>query len=169
MFSSGHSFLKSLRDARHLYDSFFYSIQSGLRKHWFDSTHDSNPRLKMDYWNLFQIDSRLKKPPEFWFKSTHDSKNFWFDSTHDWMMLFILSFVWPICGIQLNYWLGWPFFGLSTQVLISYDLFWAFDSKAAPDKLIWISSWLKQHLVDLNRFNSWLKGLSRNWLKINSG
>ena len=58
--------------------------------------------------------------------------------------------------------------GLSIQVLTSYDLFWAFDSSAFPDKSIRISSWLKQYLGDLNRLNSWLKQLSRNCLRINS-
>ena len=45
---------------------------------------------------------------------------------------------------------------------------WAFDSSAFTDKLIWISSWIKQYLGDLNRFNSWYNRFSRNWLRINS-
>ena len=47
--------------------------------YWYGSTHDSqwfynnwfkSTRLKMDLWNVIQIDSWLKKLPEFWFKST---------------------------------------------------------------------------------------------------
>ena len=67
-------------------------------------------------------------------------------------------------GIQLNCWLGMTVFGLSTQVPTSYDLFWAFTQVPA-NKLIRISSWLKQCLGDLNRFSSWLKWIPRCWFR----
>ena len=127
-----------------------------LYKTWFQI----NSQLNIDFWNLIQINSRLKKPPEFLFKSTHDSKkNFsecWFESTHDngaihsQLRMSFLGY-----STLLLTWYG--FFGLSIPGLTSYDPFWAFDSNAFPDKLIWIISWLKQYLGDLNRFNSWLK------------
>ena len=104
-----------------------------------------------------------------WFKSTHDSifSESWIESTHDSMILFFPSFVSHFLGIQLYFWHGMTFFGLSTQGLTSYDLFWAFNSSAFTDKLSWISSWLKQHLRDLNRFNSWLKMLPDFSIQIN--
>ena len=85
------------------------------------------------------------------------------------MMLFISSFVWPFLGIQLYRWLGMIFFWLFHS---SVDFVWPFRRLSTklirPDKFIWISSWLKQNLGDLNWFNSRLKRLSRNWLRINS-
>ena len=151
---------------RHGYDSFLFdSIQISLRKFWFDSwlTMASqeliqiNSRIKTDFGTLIQIDSRLKKLPEyfdwnqsrpknfpeFWFKSIHDSQNIWnidstqvmtqwFESTVDFAELFGLSFnSLTIFGLSLNIFLG-------------------------------LSSWLNQYLEDLNPFNSWLKRLSRN-------
>ena len=58
---------------RHGYDSFSF-IQLSLRKFWFDSamTHNGFTKmiqisswLKMDFWNLIQSDSWLKKLPEY--------------------------------------------------------------------------------------------------------
>ena len=87
-------------------------------------------RLKMDFGNLIQIDSRLKMLPEyfvsnhfktkknfpeFWFKSTHDSKTIWnvdsnrvmtqwFEWTVDFADLFwvFTKFRWPFLGIRLR-------------------------------------------------------------------
>ena len=79
-----------------------------------NSTHngftriDSNQLTTQNFWNLIQIDSQLKIPPGFWFKSTHDSKSFqefwvnrlvtqknyleyWFKSAHDSMLFWIPS------------------------------------------------------------------------------
>ena len=56
----------------------------------------------------------------------------------------------------------------STCVLTLYDLFGGFWLKCLPNKLIWISSWIKQYLRYLDQFNSWLKHLPWNWLRIKS-
>ena len=85
------------------------------------------------------------------------------------MTLWIYSF--PVSydlfgGIQLYCWPSWPFLGFP-----SVDFmwpFWAFDSSAFPDQLIWFSSWLKQYLGDLNLFNSWLKMLPNFSIQFNS-
>ena len=50
-----------------------------------------NSRLKMDLWNLIEIDWRLKKLPEFWFKSTHDSNSRILVTIRPWLNLFGLS------------------------------------------------------------------------------
>ena len=134
----------------------FYLIQLGLRKFRFNSTHDS-PWLY-----------------ENWFKSAHDSEEFLkFDSnrvmTQKLSVILIRIKSWLNDPKQLSISLTFlcfhsiplPFFGLSLYII---GLFWAFDSSA----LIRNSSWLKQHLEELNRFNSLLKRLSRNWHRINS-
>ena len=107
---------------RHGYDSVFYSIKLGPRKFWFDLTHDSqwlcknwlNPRFKMDFWNLIEIDPDSKKLPrilikldswlknylEYWFESSHDSKlriNCWFR----WPFWAFTKFRWPFSGFHL--------------------------------------------------------------------
>ena len=85
----------------------------------------NQPTTQNEFLIFIQIDPRLKKLPEFWFKSTHNSKNFlesWLKSTHDFIMKFIPSFEW-LFG-HLTFLLTWyDLFGLSTQVLTSYDLF----------------------------------------------
>ena len=166
------------------YDSLFYSIQLSLRKFWFDTTHDSQWR----YRNWFKSTEYSKCISEIFFKSTHDSKKTfrilnWINSWHNdaihsqFHMTFFghSTFFWkpfPFLGIQLNCWLGdlfwWPI--LETWYS-SVNFVWPFKGfrlKCIPDKLIRISSWLKQYLGNLNRFNSLLKRLSRNWLWINS-
>ena len=63
-------------------------------------------------------------------------------------------------GIQLNCWPFWAFHS-SVDFALHFGCFWL-------EKLIRISSWLKQYLGGRNQFNSWLKQPSRNWLRINS-
>ena len=87
--------------------------------------------------------------------------------------------------IRINTWLNsqfhMSFSGHSTLLLNWYDLFWAFHSSvdfvwpllgafdsSAFRQMVWISTWLKQYVGDLNRFNSWLKRFSMNWFRINS-
>ena len=70
---------------------------------------------------------------------------------------------------------------ITSVLLTSYDLFsdiqvkcsfvWpflAFPLKCLSEKLIRISSWLKQYLRNLHRFNWWHDRTSRNWLRTNS-
>ena len=132
-------------------DLYQLTTQHGFLK--FDSNLTSTQKASSI---LIQINYRLKKS-ESWFESIHDS-----------MMLFIPSFVWPYFSIQLCCWLGWHFLGFRLKSWLRVTFLGAFDSSAFPEKLIWISSWLKQYLGDLNRFNSWLKRFSSNWLRINS-
>ena len=149
------------------YDSLFYSIQLSLRKFWFDTTHDSQWRYK----NWFKSTHDSKWISEILFKSTHKSKKKTFR---------ILNWInsWHNDAIHSQFHM--TFFGHSTQLLTwwpilafhsSVNFVWPFKGfrlKCIPDKLIRISSWLKQYLGNLNRFNSLLKRLSRNWLWINS-
>ena len=166
----------------------FRKLNKSTTHFLFDSTPSQKGLIRINSWltmalqDLIQINSRLKWIYEVWFQSTHDSKssqifysnqlttqeNFsesWVESTHDSIMLFIPSFVWHFLGIEPYWWLGWLFWAFHSSVNFVWP-FWAFDSSAFPDKLIRISSWLKQYLGDLNRFNWWLKHLSRNWLRI---
>ena len=144
---------------------------------WFKSTHDRNGFLEFDSnWLMAQ-----KNFPEFWFKSTHDSKGFpkfWFISTQ--LKNLPGIFIW--INSWLNYtimfgplshwcWIDDPFWARPIQ----FDLvlpFLGFWLKCLSEKLIWINSWLKQYLGKLNQFNSWLKQLSReltqNWLTTRS-
>ena len=171
----------------------FYSLKLSLRNFWFDSwltmalqvptdsnhlmTHrflkfDSNilttqnaPSIliQIDLWLktlsriLISIESWLKKLPGTLIRINSRFN----DIIHS---QFTFDFVWPFWG----HWIQWlTFLGLSTQVLTSHDLFGGFRLKCLPETLIWISWWLNQYLGDLNRFNSCLKRLSSNWLRIN--
>ena len=131
-----------------------------------------NYRLKINFWNLIQIDSGFKKLAEFWFKSAHDSRNFsksWFESTHDSMMLFIPSFVWPFLGVQLYRWLGMTFLGFSTQ-----------KSSLRMNFFGGLSTQVPYRQTDMNRLMTqavsrrpeaiqlMTQRRSRNWLRINS-
>ena len=140
------------------YDSIFYSIQLSLRKFWFDSTQDSQWLYKT--WFISTHDS--KRMSEIWFISTHNSESF---QNFDWNQLTTEKAFQNFDSNQLMS--QWCY-----SFPVSVDLFWAFNFivdfvwpfwgfwlKYLPDKLIWISSWLKQYLGDLNRFNSWLKRL----------
>ena len=70
-------------------------------------------------------------------------------------------------GIQLYYRLGITFLGLPLKCLLCMTIL-CFRLKWLPNKLTWIDSRRKQYLGDLNLFNSWLKRLYRNWLRISS-
>ena len=96
-------------------------------------------RLKIDFWNLIQINSQLKKLHKFWFKSTHDSKviQCWFESRHDSMMLFAASILWPFLGIQIYCWLGMTFLGSPLKCWLCMIFFGALDSS------VFLTNWLK--------------------------
>ena len=115
--------------------------------------------------------------PGIWFKSTHNSKNF--QNFHS-NQLTSQKSVQNLDSNQLM--TQWCY-----SFPVSVDLFWAFNFTVGlvpitflgfpssvdfvwpflgfrlkyihSDKLIWISSWLKQYLGDLNRFSSWFKRL----------
>ena len=143
----------------------FYSIQLSLRNFGFDWTHDSQYLCK----NWFQSIRDSKWFSGIRFKSTHDWEQlseFWLKSTYDtkkksqdldsiqlmiqWCFPFIsflvsfdfleasnitVDFVWPFWGGGATRWsvdFLWPFLG--------------FRLGCFPDKLIWISSWLKLDL-----------------------
>ena len=131
-----------------------------LNSFWFDSTQSQkafirlmthngftridsiSSRLKMDFWNLIEIDSWLKKlsecfdsnqlttqkNPEFWFELTHDSKNFrilnriksWLNYSNQ--LLISLNFL----GFQS---ISFTFFGISLNFV---DLFWDFTKHCWP-------------------------------------
>ena len=92
---------------------------------------------------LIQFDSWLKNYLKYWFESAHESM------------------------IRIKCWLGWPFSAFHPSVDFVRP-FLGVRLKCLTEKLIEISWWFKQYLVGLNRFHSWLKRLSRNWLRINS-
>ena len=157
------------RHGRH--DSFFIRINSLSES--FDSNQpvwlkmalqemiQISSRHKMTFWNLFQLDSwlkrfqnvliqinsRLKKLSRFLIRINSWLKNhleYWFDSSHDSM-------------IRINCWFRWPFLGLSLDVVDLFgfslnfaDLVGAFTKFRWPflgirtSALIRISSWLKQ-------------------------
>ena len=109
----------------------FYSIK--LMTHSDFTGNDSNQlttqngSLKFDSQEasriLIQINSRLKKL-EFWFKLTHDWKNYleyWFESTH-----------YSMTSLSVYFWLRMTFLEHSTQLLTSFDLFWAFEWNDFP-------------------------------------
>ena len=125
-------------------------------------------RLIMDLLNLIQIDSRLKKLPGFWLKSNHDSKVFKIlirinsrinDAIHSQVRVTFLR-------IQLYWWHGMTFLGAFHS---SVDFVWPFLTfrlKCLPAQTDLNQPTVEQYLGDLNRCNSWLKRLSRNWLRI---
>ena len=73
-------------------------------------------------------------------------------------------FVWPLWAFNLTADLVWTYWGFPLKFWLRMT-FLAIRLKWLPDKLIWIISWLKQYLGDLNRFNSWLKWIQRHWFK----
>ena len=148
----------------------FYSIQLSLRKFWFDSTHGSQWLYK----NRFKSTHDSKWISEIWFKfpftlavlttakasriliqiNSRTIQNLsepWLESTHDSMVLSIPIFVWHFLGIHLYCWLGMTFFGLLTQVLTSYDLFWAF-------RLEWLflADWFESAHDSSNTSETWI-------------
>ena len=90
-------------------------------------------RLKMVFRKLIQMNSRLKTSSIILIQ-IHGKKlsESWFETTQDSMLLFIPSFVWPFLGFQLSCWLGITYFGLSTQMFTSYDLFGVFYWSVFP-------------------------------------
>ena len=94
-----------------------------------------NSRLKMEFWNLIHIESRLKQPSGILNQIDSSLKNYleyWFELTHDSMILFIPSLFLTSYDLFGHSTLLLTFFGISTQVLTSYDFFLALDSSAFP-------------------------------------
>ena len=92
----------------------------------------TNSRLKINIWNLIQVDSLLKKLSKVLFKSTLDTKNLqnliWINSWLNYAIhfQFRITFlgIWFYCwlgkiflGCPLKCWRRMTFFGLSTQLL----------------------------------------------------
>ena len=84
------------------------------------------------------------------------------------MMLFIPSFAWTFLGHSILLLTWYDIFWFSTQVLISYDLFWNFESNAFLTN--WYESALGSSSISrrLESIQPCLERLSRNRLRINS-
>ena len=153
------------------------SIQLGLRKLWFDSTHDSQLLCK----NWFKSAHNSKWISEIWLKSTHDSKSFQHIfiqinsllKKHCRILIQIDSWL-KLCRIlirsgydsmiRINCWFRWPFWASLNFV----DLFWAFDSSA----LTWSSSWLNSILktwIDSTHDSSGFPGIDSESTHDSSG